>query len=169
LSFVTIGSTVVTLWNLNAYLKERELSIRGSQLLEEFQQVGEFFEARPSRRKASTSVHPYIDTSKPAENVITEVSEDADEERRRPQKERKAAKIAKALKAQTTSDPEIAPTTTTTNAEGNQRKEENANDAPMEKAAQKTEKKRRRSWSGSDRSTDDSWITMCRSVFDFAA
>ena len=66
---------------MNAYLKERELSITGSQLLEEFQQVGEFFEARSSKRKASTSVHPHIDTSKPVENVTAEVSEDTDEER----------------------------------------------------------------------------------------
>jgi hypothetical protein len=49
---------------------------------------------------------------------------------------KKAAKIAK---AQTTSDAEIAPTTTTTNAEDDQRKEGNADDAPLEKAARKTE------------------------------
>ena len=72
---------MVTLLTLNAYLKERELPITGSQLLEEFQQVGEFFEARSSRKKASTSVCPHIDTSKPAEDVIAEVSENDDEER----------------------------------------------------------------------------------------
>jgi nucleolar protein TMA23 len=109
--------------------------------LEEFQQVGEFFEARSSRRKASTSVHPHIDTSKPAENVTAEVSEDADEERRRRRKERQTAKVAKALKAQATLDAEIALTTTTTNAEGDQRKEENAEDAPT---ARKTEKRRKK-------------------------
>lgn len=80
---------MVTLWNLNTYLKERELSIRGSQLLKEFQQVGEFFEARSSRRKTSTSVHLYVDTSKPTENVTTAISEDNDEEGRRLRKERK--------------------------------------------------------------------------------
>jgi nucleolar protein TMA23 len=111
--------------------------------LEEFQQVGEFFEARSSRRKASTSVRPHIDTSKPAEDVTAEVSEDADEERRRRRKERKAAKLAKALKVQATSDAETVPTTTTTNAEDDQRKEENADDALIEKAARKTEKRRK--------------------------
>jgi hypothetical protein len=69
---------VVTLWTLNAYVKGRELSITGSQLLE-LQQVDELFEARSSRRKASKSVHPHIDTSKPAEDVTAEVCEDTDE------------------------------------------------------------------------------------------
>lgn len=112
--------------------------------LEEFQQVGEFFEARSSRRKASTSANPHIDTSKSAEDVTAEVSDDGGEERRRRRKERKAAKMAKALEMQATSDAEIAPTPTTTNAEDDQRKEENADDAPIEKAARKTEKKRRK-------------------------
>jgi len=110
--------------------------------LEEFQQVGEFFEARSSRRKASTSVQPHIGTSKPAEDVTTEVFEDADEERRRRRKERKAAKMAKALKAHATSDAEIAPTTTTANAKDDQRKEENIDDTPIEKAAEKKRRKK---------------------------
>jgi nucleolar protein TMA23 len=112
--------------------------------LEEFQQVGEFFEARSSRRKASTSVNPHTDTSKSAEDVTAKVSDDGCEERRRQRKERKAAKMAKALEAQATLDAEIAPTPTTTNTKGDQPKEESADDAPIEKAARKAEKRRKK-------------------------
>jgi nucleolar protein TMA23 len=125
---------------------KRRLRKQKASPFEEFQQVGEFFEARSSRRKASTSVNPHTGTLKPAADVTAEVSDVGDEERRRRRKERKAAKMAKALEAQATSDAEIAPTQTTTNAKDDQRKEENAGEAPgeIEKAVQKTEKTRRK-------------------------
>jgi nucleolar protein TMA23 len=129
---------------VSAFLQARDKDEKRRQrkqkpdALGEFRQVGEFFEVRSARRRAS----PDGDFLKPVEDVMAEVAENADEERRRRRRERKAAKAAKALQA--ASDRENVPAPTLATVKDGQHGEKSTGDTSILKAVPKAEKKRRK-------------------------
>ena len=116
--------------------------------LEEFQQVGEFFEAGSSRGKASPSGLHQNYTPESIQDVTVTAAEDSEQDLHCRKTERemrgagKAAKIAQSL--QVISDRENAPAVPAIKLEDNQHVGKNVEDATMAKAARKAERKRRK-------------------------